>query len=61
MSAPARFRQADVRRAIAAAREAGITVARVEIGPDGRIVIVAGEAMTAANSNPLDRLLPHAA
>jgi hypothetical protein len=37
---PATFRQADVRRAWAAARRDGKEVVRTEIGPDGRIVLV---------------------
>jgi hypothetical protein len=40
---PARFLQSDVRRAVQGAMDAGITVARVEIDPDGKIVIVSGE------------------
>jgi hypothetical protein len=37
---PATFKQADVRRAWAAARRDGKEVVRTEIGPDGRIVLV---------------------
>lgn len=37
---PAMFKQADVRRAWAAARKDGKDVVRTEIGPDGRIVLV---------------------
>ena len=37
----ARFRQADVTRAVRAAKKAGIDVRSVEIMPDGRISIVA--------------------
>ena len=36
------WRQADVRRAIAAAEKAGLTDYRVEIAPDGTISIVVG-------------------
>jgi hypothetical protein len=36
---PARFRQADVTRALKAARAAGIEVSKVEINADGGIVI----------------------
>lgn len=36
------WRQADVRRAIAAAEQAGIALYRVEIAPDGTISIVVG-------------------
>ena len=38
--APPMFKQADVRRAWAAARRDGKDVVRTEIGPDGRIVLV---------------------
>lgn len=36
-----RFSQADIRRAIKGAEEAGMRVGRVEIGHDGQIVLVA--------------------
>jgi len=37
------FRQSDVTRALKAARQAGIEIARVEIDKDGKIVVVAGK------------------
>lgn len=37
------FRQTDLTRALKGARAAGIEVARVEIGPDGKIVIWPGQ------------------
>jgi hypothetical protein len=39
---PQNFKQADVVKAIKAAQKAGLPVARVEISPDGRIVVIAG-------------------
>lgn len=39
---PMRFRQADVSRAVRALRDAGVSIARVEVGQDG-VVIVPGE------------------
>ena len=51
------FRQADVSRAVKGAKAAGIDVARVEIGLDGRIVVVAGlpEPIEPENLSPLER------
>jgi hypothetical protein len=39
---PLRFRQADVSRAVRALRDAGVSIARVEVGQEG-VVIVPGE------------------
>lgn len=45
----ARWRQSDVKRAIAAAEQAGLESYRVELAPDGTIAIIVGEpADTAA-------------
>lgn len=38
----AQWRQADVKRAIAAAEKAGLPSYRIEIAPDGTITIVVG-------------------
>jgi hypothetical protein len=37
------FRESDVRRAIRAARAAGIEIGRIEVDKDGKIVVVAGK------------------
>jgi len=37
---PATFRQRDVSAAIKAAKAAGCTIVRVEVGKDGRVVLV---------------------
>lgn len=47
---PHNFKQADVSKAIKAAVKAGLTVGRVEISPDGRIVVVAGALGQGQNS-----------
>jgi hypothetical protein len=44
MRRPCTFRQRDVRAAIKAARDAGVQVARVEVGTDGKITLLLGEA-----------------
>ena len=60
MRAPAMFRQSDVKRAIKAAVAAGLRVARIEVAPDGRIVIIPGNAQDGEaaiqdmNANPWD-------
>ena len=40
---PSSFRQTDLTRAIKAARNAGVEVARAEIAKDGKIIIIIGE------------------
>jgi hypothetical protein len=59
---PTAFRQADVTRAVRAAKAAGIEVARVEIDPvSGKIVIVAGSPDTVNAGNCLDTWLANRA
>jgi hypothetical protein len=53
------FRQTDLTRAIKGARNAGVNVARAEIGREGKIVIVIGESSgvnTEVNLTPDDEL-----
>jgi len=50
--ATGRWRQADVRRAIAAAEQAGLASYRVEIAPDGTIAIIVGEVSETAAPDP---------
>jgi hypothetical protein len=38
-----RFRESEVRRAIKAARSAGMEIARIELNKDGAIVVVPGK------------------
>ena len=53
------FRQTDVTKAVRAVAKAGVTVARVEVSPDGRIVVIAGAPGQEQNSSTaeLDREL----
>ena len=52
------WRQSDVKRALAAAEQAGLDSYRVEIAPDGTIAIVVGiPEETAAGSDPYRDLL----
>jgi hypothetical protein len=44
MRRPAMFKKADLTRAITAARAAGCEVERVEIGADGKMVVILREA-----------------
>ena len=58
MTAKAAFRQADVTRAIAGAKAAGVAIERVVVEA-GRIEIIIGGEGNTNRRNPLDRL--HAA
>lgn len=61
--APTTFRQRDVSAAIKAAKVAGCEVSRVEIGKDGKIVIITGppappdDAEPCEQKNPWDKVL----
>lgn len=48
---PAGWRQADLKRAIAAAEQAGLRAYRVEVAPDGTIAIVVGPAEAASGGS----------
>jgi CelD/BcsL family acetyltransferase involved in cellulose biosynthesis len=48
---PVAFRQADLKRALAAAKAAGADVATVEIAPDGKIVMTLRVATAKLNDN----------
>lgn len=43
MTAVARFREADIKRAASGLKRAGIPIARIEIDPSGKIVIIPGQ------------------
>ena len=51
MTAPARFRQSDMKRAAAGVMAAGIEIARIEVDLQGRIVIIPGTPKPVAESN----------
>jgi DNA-binding MarR family transcriptional regulator len=54
--APSTFRQSDVTRAIKAAVAAGVEIQRVEIDPNGRIVIVTATEAERREVNEWDRV-----
>ena len=56
---PSTFRQRDVTAAMKAVTDAGYEVARVEIGPDGKIIIVPTRDAAAGpvEKNPWDEIL----
>jgi hypothetical protein len=54
---PAQFKQADVTRAVKGAVAAGLSVGRVEIDRDGKIIVIAQGSLSATTANPCDRLL----
>jgi hypothetical protein len=49
------FRQGDVTRAVKAVAAAGVGVARVEIEPGGKIIIMTGVGERIESANPLDK------
>ena len=61
MTQRARFRQADLVRALKAAVAAGVKPAQVVIEPTGELRLTFADAAAPVGSaNPLDRLLDHA-
>lgn|GEM_PF-670982 len=57
---PLAFKQTDLRRAIRASQKAGLSIARVEIDRDGKIVVVIGKQTDekgVSNANPWDEVL----
>jgi hypothetical protein len=58
MTAPARFTQSDVARAVSGARKGGLAIASVTIDPNGNITIMAAPAVaTTLQANPWDAVL----
>ena len=54
MASRASFRQDDLTRALKAAAKAGCTIARSEIAPDGRIVLIHENAGASEQASPFD-------
>jgi hypothetical protein len=48
---PCLFRETDVRRAVKAALSSGIDIARIEIGRDGRIILISGKRTETADES----------
>jgi hypothetical protein len=57
MTAPARFKQDDIKRAIAGVTAGGMRVGRVEIDPNGKIVILSEAVAPPADPNPWDAIV----
>jgi hypothetical protein len=61
MRRPAKFTERDVRAAVRAMERAGYQIQRVEIAPDGRIVVVPQQRISAnspsVEKNPWDDVL----
>jgi hypothetical protein len=51
MTAPARFTQADIKRATSGVLSAGVSIAKITIDPRGRIVIIPGTPKTKDGEN----------
>jgi len=51
VTAPARFRQSDIKRATAGVVAAGLSVARIEIDESGKIVIIPGRPTIAPRND----------
>lgn len=51
MTAPARFSQADIKRAASGVMAAGLNIARIEVDLTGKIVIIPGEPKPGTESN----------
>lgn len=57
MTTRARVREADIARALRAAKKAGYAAARVTIDPLGNLSLEVSDAHLPTAANPLDRLL----
>lgn len=57
MTAPARFSQADLTRAVKGLTNAGMRVTSVRIDPNGAIMVMTDAGRDEGRGNPLDRIL----
>lgn len=57
MTAPARIKKDEVARAVAGAMKGGMRIGRVEIDPNGKIVILSETVAPPADPNPWDACL----
>ncbi|MCP3735664.1 MULTISPECIES: hypothetical protein [Sphingomonas] len=57
MTAPARFKQDDIARAVSGVIKGGMRPGRVEIDPNGKIVILSDTVAPAVEPNPWDTCL----
>jgi hypothetical protein len=60
MTATARFKKEDLARAVAGVTKGGMRVGRVEIDPNGKIVIISESVAPPADRNPWDDALGQA-
>lgn len=51
MTAAVRFTQADLKRAASGVQAAGLSIARIEIDPNGKIVIIPGKPESRRGAN----------
>lgn len=58
MTAPARFRQSDLKRAAQGLADAGLEVVKVEIDPSGKIVLFTGNSRESPEPNEWADLEP---
>lgn len=52
--APAKFKQADVKRAVAGVKSCGLSIGRVEIGVDGKIAVYTADDLNAEKRSAYD-------
>lgn len=53
---PSAFKQADIAKAVKAVRSAGVDILRVEVDPNGKVVIVTATEAEQREDNSWDRV-----